>query len=130
MKKQSIFGALVLVFLLAVFPSAVSSQSVTGTILGTVSDSKGGAVANVTIRITNSDQNVVVRTVTTDERGQFTVPLLPVGRYGVTAEICSFANFPSTAATTRNSFFWCLGHQIPGTPTRFSLGQPLRSVPT
>jgi predicted S18 family serine protease len=80
MKKQVLFVLLALAFVLAVFPSAVSAQAVTGTILGTVTDSKGGAIANVTITVTNSDQNVVVRTVTTDESGQFTVPLLPVGR--------------------------------------------------
>jgi hypothetical protein len=90
MKKQVLFVLLALAFVLAVFPSAVSAQAVTGTILGTVTDSKGGAIANVTITVTNSDQNVVVRTVTTDESGQFTVPLLPVGRYSVTAEASGF----------------------------------------
>ena len=78
--------------LLFVFSLSCTSfgQNTTGTILGTVSDSKGGAIANVTVTITNSDQNVVVRTITTDEQGQFTVPLLPVGRYSVKAEASGF----------------------------------------
>jgi carboxypeptidase family protein len=90
MKKQILFGLLALAFLLVIFPSSVSAQSVTGTILGTVTDPKGGAVANATVTVTNSDQNIAVRTVTTDQQGQFTVPLLPVGRYSVTAEASGF----------------------------------------
>jgi len=66
------------------------SQNVTGTILGTVTDSKGDAVANATVTITNTDQNIAVRTVTTDQQGQYVVPLLPVGRYRVTAEATGF----------------------------------------
>ncbi len=66
------------------------SQNVTGTILGTVTDSKGGAVANATVTITNSDQNIVVRTLTTDQEGQYIAPLLPVGRYSVTGEASGF----------------------------------------
>lgn len=66
------------------------SQNVTGTILGTVTDSKGDAVANATVSITNTDQNIAVRTVTTDQQGQYVVPLLPVGRYRVTAEAIGF----------------------------------------
>lgn len=78
-------------FLLALcLSSAAFSQNVTGTISGTVTDSKGGAVANATVTVTNSDQNVTVRTLTTDEQGQFVAALLPVGRYSVTAEASGF----------------------------------------
>src|SRR5260370_39798761 len=72
------------------FETAISSQNVTVTILGTVSDSKGGFVPNVAVTITNADQRVVVRTVSTDDHGQFVAPLLPVGRYNVAAEITGF----------------------------------------
>lgn len=80
-------GVLLLLFCLS---CASFSQNVTGTILGTVTDSKGGAVANATVTITNTDQNIAVRTVTTDQQGQYVVPLLPVGRYRVTAEAIGF----------------------------------------
>jgi hypothetical protein len=90
MKKQILFGLLALAFLLTIFSPAVSAQSVTGTILGTVSDPKGGAVPNATVTIKNSDQNIAVRTVTTDQQGQYVVPLLPVGRYSVTVEASGF----------------------------------------
>jgi carboxypeptidase family protein len=78
-------------FLLVFCLSCVSfGQNVTGTISGTVSDSKGGVVPNVKVTVTNADQKVVVRTVTTDERGEYSAPLLPVGRYEVTAEVSGF----------------------------------------
>lgn len=78
-------------FLLALsFSCAALSQSVTGTILGTVSDSKGGAVASAAVTITNADQNIAVRTLTTDQQGQYVAALLPVGRYTVTAEASGF----------------------------------------
>jgi len=80
-------GTLLLVLCLS---CATFSQNVTGTISGTVTDSKGGAVANATVTVTNSDQNVAVRTVTTDGQGQYVAPLLPVGRYSVTAEASGF----------------------------------------
>jgi hypothetical protein len=65
-------------------------QEVTGSISGTVTDSKGGAVPNAKVTITNTDQQVVVRTLTTDERGQYAAPLLPVGHYSVSVEIAGF----------------------------------------
>ena len=67
-----------------------SAQEITGSIVGTVSDSKGGVVPNARVTITNTDQQVVVRTLTTDDRGEYAAPLLPVGRYSVTAEIAGF----------------------------------------
>ncbi|HYL83243.1 MAG TPA: carboxypeptidase-like regulatory domain-containing protein, partial [Candidatus Angelobacter sp.] len=90
MKKQILFGVLAFAVLLAVLPSVVSAQSVTGTILGTVSDSKGGAVANATVTITNADQNIAIRTITTDQQGQYVAPLLSVGRYNITVEASGF----------------------------------------
>ena len=69
---------------------AAWAQEVTGSISGTVTDSKGGAVPNAKVAITNTDQQVVVRTLTTDEHGQYAAPLLPVGRYSVTVEIAGF----------------------------------------
>jgi len=90
MKKRILSAGLVLATLLTICATAISAQNVTGTILGTVSDSKGGFVPNVAVTITNADQRVVVRTISTDDHGQFVAPLLPVGRYNVAAEITGF----------------------------------------
>ena len=90
MKDRILSGGLVLAVMLAICVITMSAQNVTGTILGTVSDSKGGVVPNVAVTITNADQRVVVRTLRTDEHGEFVVPLLPVGRYDVAAEAIGF----------------------------------------
>src|SRR6266851_1128575 len=90
MKKRILSAGLVFAALLTICATALSAQNVTGTILGTVSDSKGGFVPNVAVTITNADQRIVVRTVSTDDHGQFVAPLLPVGRYNVAAEITGF----------------------------------------
>jgi hypothetical protein len=90
MTNRILSAGLVLAALFTICATTISAQNVTGTILGTVSDSKGGVVPNVAVMITNADQRVVVRTVTTDDHGQFVVPLLPVGRYNVAAEITGF----------------------------------------
>jgi hypothetical protein len=75
---------------LCIGAAIVSAQEITGSIAGTVTDSKGGVVPNARITITNTDQQVVARTLTTDDHGQYVAPLLPVGQYSVTAEIAGF----------------------------------------
>ncbi len=87
---RRLFVVLLVVGLCAGLCGAAWAQEVTGSILGTVSDSKGGVVPNAKVIITNSDQQVAVRTLTTDERGQYAAPLLPVGHYSVTVEIAGF----------------------------------------
>ena len=88
--KRILSVGLVLAALLAICAINISAQNVTGTILGTVSDSKGGVAPNVAVTITNADEGVVVRMVRTDGHGEFVVALLPVGRYNVAAEITGF----------------------------------------
>src|SRR5882724_715831 len=69
---------------------ACFGQNVTGTIAGTISDSKGGVVPNGKVSVTNSDQQVVVRTLTSDDHGLYVAALLPVGRYSVAVEAAGF----------------------------------------
>jgi hypothetical protein len=89
MSKRSVWLAIAL--LLAGLCGAVASaQNVTGTIQGTVFDEKGGVVPNVQIVVTNQDQNVVVRTLATDQRGQYVAAQLPVGTYRITAAMNGF----------------------------------------
>src|SRR5262245_53684198 len=82
--------ALVLVVLLTVGVVGSLAQYTTGSIQGTVTDSKGGAVANVTVTVTNADRNTVIRTVTTDPNGEYSAVLLPTGKYTITAEAAGF----------------------------------------
>ena len=51
--------------------SAAYAQETTGTIVGTVKDATGAAVAGATVTITDTEQKAVVRTLTTDAEGNF-----------------------------------------------------------
>ncbi len=88
---RRIVGKCLFLFLFVVSLSAVAfAQNVTGTISGTVSDPKGGVVPNAGVTVTNADQKVAVRTIATDDRGEYVAALLPVGRYNVTVEAQGF----------------------------------------
>jgi hypothetical protein len=67
------------------------SQEVTGTIVGTVRDASGAIVPGATVTITDSQKNnQVVRTVTTNDEGEFSAPNLPVSVYQVSVESANF----------------------------------------
>lgn len=66
-----------------------SAYGQTGTITGTVKDQSGAVLPGVAISITNVGTNAR-RDFVTDERGNYTVPLLPVGTYDVQAELAGF----------------------------------------
>jgi hypothetical protein len=73
----------------------MEAQVTTGTILGTVKDGSGGVLPGVTVNVTNVDTNVLRSTVT-NERGEYTVPFLPVGTYRVEAGLSGFKRFVQT----------------------------------
>ncbi len=75
---------------------SVRGQETTGTIAGTITDSAGAFVHGATAIITNTDKGVVVRTVTSDADGNYVAPLLPIGRYSVTAELAGFKKASQT----------------------------------
>lgn len=79
-------------FLLAICATNVisQSQSTTGTIQGTVSDSTGALVPGANVEIKNLDTNFS-RTVTTDDGGRFVSVALPPGNYSVTITKQGFA---------------------------------------
>lgn len=85
----------VLVLLLCVC-SAGWAQTNTGSIAGTVTDKSGAVVANATVTVTDTDKNIVVRTVKTNSSGDYSVPLLPVGHYKLTIEGSGFQKFNQT----------------------------------
>ena len=88
----------VLVCCLLVFTVGVQvglSQSRSGTILGRISDSSGGAVAGATVTITEQDTNSK-RTLTADSEGRYEAPLLPIGKYRITV---AFQGFKESVVT-------------------------------
>jgi hypothetical protein len=68
-------------------------QDITAQIAGTVTDPSGAVVPNAKVEITNSDKNVVVKVVTTDSGGNFSVPYLQVGHYSATITAGGFQTF-------------------------------------
>lgn len=77
--------------LLAVF-AAAQTQSTTGVIQGTVSDSSGAVVAGANVEITNVDTNLK-RAYTTDSDGRFVALSLPPGSYTVNVSKSGFAAY-------------------------------------
>ncbi len=61
----------------------------TARIVGTVIDTNGAVVPNASITVTQKETGLT-RRVTTNERGVYVVPSLPVGTYLVTAEVLGF----------------------------------------
>jgi len=66
------------------------AQEITGSIVGSVKDPNGAAVKGAAITVTDADKRVVVRTATTNDDGQFSIPDLPVATYEVAVEASSF----------------------------------------
>jgi hypothetical protein len=72
------------------------AQDITGSIVGLVKDTSGAAIAGATVTITDINKNIVVRTVTTDSNGAYSVPLLLIGHYTATIESPNFKKFSRT----------------------------------
>jgi hypothetical protein len=83
-----------LIVALAVTP-APHAQTATGTILGNVKDNSGGAVPGATVTATNLN-TAAARSATTDDDGQYTLPLLPLGPYRLQVELAGFKTFQRT----------------------------------
>lgn len=94
-KTLSVVGAaLMLVFVLC---GAALAQETTAGIVGTVKDVNGAGVSGATVTVTDpTKDNAVVRTVTTDEDGTFSIPNLQVSVYQVTVEAANFKKYVQT----------------------------------
>src|SRR5213080_1433124 len=65
------------------------AQKITGTISGVVSDPTGAVVPQAKVTITNTETGLV-RSVTTNEIGEYIAPDLPNGNYRITVKQASF----------------------------------------
>lgn len=78
----------------------IRGQEITGAILGTVTDNSGAAVAGATVTIENADQsNAILRAVTTNEKGDYVLPFLPIGHYTVLVEAKNFKKIERSGIT-------------------------------
>jgi predicted S18 family serine protease len=62
MNMKNLSVCIICLFSLILPASIARAQTTTGSISGTVADSKGGVVPNVTVTLTNEDTHVIVRT--------------------------------------------------------------------
>jgi hypothetical protein len=81
--------ALLFAIILVVTSAPLAAQAVNATVVGTVSDSSGAAVANAKVTITETNTNIS-HTTQTNESGNYVFPDLPPGTYRVTAELAGF----------------------------------------
>ncbi len=94
---------LLVVFLVAfafilLFPLLALGQAVYGNIVGTVTDTSGGAIPNAKVTITDKAKGVSFTT-TTNEVGNYSQQHLIVGRYQVRIDAPGFASFIQETAT-------------------------------
>src|SRR3954468_24891938 len=90
MKKAVSFSALVVVALLCgLWASRASAQAVSGSILGTVTDPQGAAVAGAKVTITDKNKGTVQGT-TTNDSGNYSVTHLIPDLYSVKVEAPGF----------------------------------------
>src|SRR5438270_12190932 len=78
-----------LVVLVCFLAGAMSAQTITASITGTVTDPSGAIVPNVKVVATNSATNIA-NTATTNESGVYNILFLPAGQYNVAAEAQGF----------------------------------------
>jgi hypothetical protein len=86
-KGLSLLCALTVVACL--LPRPAAAQAVTGTLLGTVSDTTGAVLPGATVTATNTDTGFN-RTVTADASGEYAIPSIPTGTYTVAGELSGF----------------------------------------
>ncbi|HTH37094.1 MAG TPA: TonB-dependent receptor [Pyrinomonadaceae bacterium] len=86
--------------LIAIFSVAAVAQEFRGTITGTISDPNGAVVQGATVTVKNVETNIVT-TVTTNDSGTYTVPLLQPGLYQVSATSSGFKTSTVENVTVR-----------------------------
>ena len=91
MRKAALFGVM-----LCLLGAAAMSQDITATIYGEVKDPQGAVIGKAKVTLTNTDTNLVVKTVDTDSSGSFVFPGLQVGHYAIAVTASGFAAFEQT----------------------------------
>ncbi|HTS61655.1 MAG TPA: TonB-dependent receptor [Candidatus Acidoferrales bacterium] len=92
--KTNAIGCLLLCFAL-VFLTVPSPAQTTGTILGTVNDATGAAIAGARITATNLETNVA-RKNSSAQDGSYSLTFLPLGTYRVEVDASGFKKFEQT----------------------------------
>ena len=89
------FAVVVLAALVGLVPQAAFAQANSSSVIGTVTDESGAAVPGATVTVTNNGTQAV-RTVETNERGDYSVTALDIGIYEVSAQLEGFRRAVAT----------------------------------
>ena len=79
-----------LLALLFTISGAALAQEVTANLNGSVKDTTGALVKGATVTLTDTDKQVIVRTLTTGDEGEWTAPNLLAGNYSISIEAPGF----------------------------------------
>ena len=82
------------------FATPAFAQRSTGSIRGTVRDATQSVLPGATVTVLNEETGLS-RTVVTNAAGVYSVPVLPVGRYKVSAELQGFKGGTRTGVVVR-----------------------------
>jgi Carboxypeptidase regulatory-like domain/TonB dependent receptor-like, beta-barrel len=96
-RARGLWIAMLLVAVSVARPLA-QSQAINGTIEGTITDQSGAAIPGVSVTVSNVDTGDT-RVVVSNDAGVYRAPLLPLGRYRVTAELQGFRRFEQQGLT-------------------------------
>lgn len=97
MSKQKLMSILFCIAISVFFSGSAIGQEITGTIVGNVRDSNGAAVPGASVTITDpSKGDLVVRTLTTNDDGEFSAPNLTISTYTITVEAANFKKSVNT----------------------------------
>jgi hypothetical protein len=95
MRRHLVLWSSVLFFAISFVSLTAFAQKITGDISGTVTDSTGAVLPNVTLTILNTDTGIS-RTATTSNSGNYRVPDLAIGSYKITAKAQGFKTIIQT----------------------------------
>ena len=87
MRRRGLYCVVAMIVLVTAW---LAAQEITGDIRGVVKDPTGALIAGAKVSVTNTDRNVVIRTITTGPDGSYVAPYLPVGRYQIAVETQGF----------------------------------------
>ncbi|HEX8282805.1 MAG TPA: TonB-dependent receptor [Pyrinomonadaceae bacterium] len=91
MSKYAFSRGFAAVLLLLLAFVAAGAQEFRGSLTGTVTDPNGAALPGATVEVRNVETNIA-NTVTTNEEGNYSFPLLNPGKYTLTITATGFAN--------------------------------------
>src|SRR5580700_1249385 len=97
-KFASSFAIAITVLFSLLVGVAVHAQVSGATLSGTVTDASGSAVASATVSVRNTATGII-RAVTTDADGFYSVPNLPPATYDVTTSATGFSTLVQTGIT-------------------------------